>query len=174
MKEECGERLERLNKYDLAAFQEFFNYGCPKFINPILTVDHFQTQGFEKVAEPMNVQRDLLLADFQKVQLLNNISSVLKLYSSIHLSKLAKVLKITDDEMKSLLEAFRKRNQISLADTPFESTIVSKFVAGASQIEFQIGTDGLVKISNASMERNYFKIFAKQSQKLEELAHALE
>ena len=81
MKEKLGEKLEKISKYDTHAFNDSFSYGCPKLIPPIQNKEHFRTFGFDRnITEIMNQQRDILLGEFQKIQQLNNLDGVLRLY----------------------------------------------------------------------------------------------
>eukprot|EP01017_Pseudomicrothorax_dubius_P035422 TRINITY_DN4955_c0_g4_i1.p1 TRINITY_DN4955_c0_g4~~TRINITY_DN4955_c0_g4_i1.p1 ORF type:complete len:319 (-),score=120.71 TRINITY_DN4955_c0_g4_i1:158-1114(-) len=169
VREKLGDKLERINKYDIPAFLDAFNFGCPKIITPVLTVENFANFAADKAAEPLAAKREYLLGEFQKIQLLNNLASVLTFYNSIHIGKLEKVLKISRQELNSLLEAFKGRNQIKLGDNPFESTILSRFMANLPQIDFSIENDTF-KINNLSKQTNYSKLFLKQSSKLEEMS----
>ena len=75
---------------------------------------------------------------FKKIQNLNNISAVLKLYTKIPLGKAAKVLNTTVENLKEL---YKKRNEATFKNTPFESTIIKTFVRTTRQLDFKIEHD---------------------------------
>lgn len=68
----------------------------------------------------MNQARDTLLKEFKIMQTLNNLSSVMKLYSKINLQKAALILSVTKEEFMNLLKLYEKRENTELLKTPFE------------------------------------------------------
>lgn len=63
-------------------------------------MDDFKKMGFDhSLSEVVNKTRSFLFDEFKKVQGLNNISSILKLYTRIQITKVAKLLKISVDEL---------------------------------------------------------------------------
>jgi len=92
MKEKLQDKLENLLKYDQNAFNEIFNFGFPKLNSPIENKEHLLTMNFDiNVAEINLKKRDLVFEEFKKIEKLNNIVNLLKLYTSVPLSKAAKV-----------------------------------------------------------------------------------
>jgi len=169
LKERLQDKLEKLNKYDVASFNDCFSYGCPKLIPPLLNKEHIKTYGFDKnLMEIMNQQKDILLGEFQKIQQLNNLDGVLKLYSSIKLDKLAKVMKLTPEKLKDLINLYIERSNVNLKDNPFEQTIVRKFIESVPKIDLAIDND-VIKISESIGKANFSKIFIKNMNKLEEM-----
>lgn len=174
LRERLGDKLEKLNKYDLTMFSEFFGYGCPKFINPIKNLTDFKNMPFEKnIAEPINVQKEILMEKFKKIQNLNNISAILKLYTKIPLAKAAKVLNTTVENLKETLEHYKKRNEAVFKNTPFESTIIKRFVKPSRQLDFKIEHDMII-VDEIVQNQDYSIVFAKQIQKIEEMMKDLE
>ena len=169
MKEKLGERLEKLSKYDANAFNDLFGYGCPKLTPLIQNTEHFKNFGFDRnITETMNQQRDKLLPEFQKIQQLNNLDGVLRLYSSIKLDKLAKVMRLTLEQLKDLINLYIERNNINVNDNLFEQTIVRKFIETVPKIDLVIEND-VIKINETVGKTNFSKIFIKNITKLEEM-----
>lgn len=174
MKERLGDKLEKLNKYDLGMFSEAFGYGCPKFINPIKNMHDFKIMAFEKnIVEPINVQKEILMEKFKKIQNLNNISAVLKLYTKIPVVKAAKVLNTTVENLKEMLEVYKLRNETNFKNTPFESTIIKRFVKISRQLDFKVENDMII-VDEVVQTQDYSKVFAKQIQKIDEMIKELE
>jgi len=169
LKERLGEKLDKLNKYDVAAFNDCFGYGCPKLIPPLLNKDHLKTYGFDRnLMETMNQQKELLVQEFQKIQQLNNLDGVLKLYSSIKLDKLAKVMKLTPEKLKDLINLYIERSNVNLKDNMFEQTIVRKFIESVPKIDL-VNDKDVIKINETIGKANFSKIFVKNMNKLEEM-----
>lgn len=171
LREKFGDRLEKLQKYDLSTFQETFQHGCPKLITPIKDIEHFKNFGYElDTLEIVNRERDLLSQEFSKIQQLNNLTGVLKLYDSIKLEKLAKVLGVAPTEMKTLIQSYQDRNSTQLKDVPFEQTIVKKILESVRSLDFTID-NGLIKVNAISDKPNFTKIFYRSIHKIEEITH---
>lgn len=98
--------------------------------------------GFQEIRkknrQPLNLQKEILMEKFKKIQNLNNISAVLKLYTKIPLGKAAKALNTTVENLKEMLELYKKRNEATFKNTPFESTIIKRFVRATRQLDFKI------------------------------------
>ena len=174
MKEKLGEKLEKISKYDAHAFNDSFGYGCPKLIPPIQNKEHFKTFGFDRnITEIMNQQRDILLGEFQKIQQLNNLDGVLRLYSSIKLDKLAKVMRLSPEQLKDLINLYIERNNINVNDNLFEQTIVRKLIETVPKIDLVVEKD-VIKINETVSKTNFSKIFIKNINKLEEMMQEIE
>lgn len=174
LKERLGDKLEKLNKYDLNVFSDAFGYGCPKFIVPIKNMQDFKSMGFEKnIVEPINIQKEILIERFKKIQNLNNITAILKLYSKIPLSKAAKVLNTTVENLKEMLHSYKLRNEANFKNTPFETTIIKRFVKATRHLDFKIEND-LIIVDEFIQTQDYSNSFIKQIQKIDEMMKELE
>lgn len=174
LKDRLGDKLEKLNKYDLNLFSEAFGYGCPKFIVPIKNMQDFKTMPFEKtIVEPINVQKEILIERFKKIQNLNNITAILKLYTKIPLAKAAKVLNTSLENLKEMLHSYKLRNEAVFKNTPFESTIIKRFVKSSRQLDFKIENDMII-VDEYVQTQDYSNSFIKQIQKLDEMIKELE
>jgi len=174
LKERLGEKLEKLAKYDTNIFNDCFSYGCPKLIPPILNKEHIRTYGFDRnIMDTMNQQRDILYAEFQRIQQLNNLDGVLRLYSSIKLDKLAKVMRLTPDQLKELITLYVERNNVNVKDNAFEQTIVKKLIESVPKIDLVMEKD-IIKINEQVGKANFTKIFIKNMTKLEEMMQEIQ
>jgi len=174
LKEKFSDKLDKINKYDINTFNESFSYGCPKLIVPIRDVEHFKNFGFDiNVMESVNQQREALAQEFAKIQQLNNLSGVLKLYDTIKLDKLAKVLDVSQDQLKSLITLYQQRINAPLRDSPFEQTVIKKLLESVQSLDFVI-EGGEVKVHNKATKPNFSKIFYKNIHKIEEITHDIQ
>ena len=46
LREKFYDKNEKLNKYDLATFNDVFSFGCPKITIPVRDQEHFKNFGF--------------------------------------------------------------------------------------------------------------------------------
>jgi len=174
LKEKFSEKLDKINKYDLHTFNESFSYGCPKLIIPIKDENHFHTLGYElNPMESVLQQREILSHEFARIQQLNNLTGVLKLYDNIKQDKLAKVLKITPDGLKDLITLYQGRNNSVLKDVPFEQTILKKLLESVQSLDFKINGD-TISVNSTSTKVNFTKLFTRYIKKAEEITHDME
>ena len=110
---------------------------------------------------------------FKKIQNLNNISAVLKLYTKIPVGKAAKVLNTTVENLKEMLELYKRRNEAIFKNTPFESTIIKRFVRTTRQLDFKVENDMII-VDEVVQSQDYSKVFAKHIQKIDEMMKDLE
>jgi translation initiation factor 3 subunit L len=171
LREKFGDKLEKLQKYDLSTFQDTFTHGCPKFIVPIKDLEHFKNFGYDlDITDIVNKQRDLLSQEFSKIQQLNNMTGVLKLYDTIKLDKLAKILNVSVADMTNLIQLYQDRNRPPTKDVPFEQTIVKKILESVKSLDFT-NENGVLKVNDVSTKPNFNKIFYRNIHKLEEITH---
>ena len=167
-----GDKAEKLNKSDLTVFNEF-NYGNPRFIVPIKGSEDFKNMGFDNSSDLMNQQKESLLAGFQDTQQLNNLSCVLKLYSSIKVQKLAKLMTVSEGQLKELIELYQARNKSPPGSNPFEATVVKRLIDSIPQIEIIIEEDN-IKINESTTKPDFAKIFFKNMQKIDEMTKEID
>lgn len=175
LKEKFNDRLEKLQKYDQNTFSDTFSHGCPKLIYPIKDVDHFLKMKTENNAthEIITAQKNLMKAEFARIQQLNNLTGVLKLYDSIKLDKLAKVLKVSAQDLKGLVALHQERNSTGLKDVPFEQTVIKRILESVQSLDFVIEGD-VVKVRSTVSKANFTKIFTRNLNKVEEITHEIE
>jgi len=169
-----AERIAKINKYDINAFNDSFNYGSPKLFVPIRDAEHFKNFGFEvNFAEPVIRQREALAAKFQHIQELNSLRGVLKLYSTIKVDKLAAVLKKTPAQLQDLIKLYRAINNSEPRANPFEQTIIKRLIESIPSLEFVIEGD-VVKVQDKVTQQNFSKLFYKNINKIEEITREIQ
>jgi translation initiation factor 3 subunit L len=169
-----ADRIARINKYDINAFNDSFNYGSPKLFVPIRDAAHFKNFGFEvNFTEPVTRQREALSAEFNHIQELNNLRGVLKLYSTIKVDKLAAVLNKTPAQLQDLIKLYRSINNSEPKANPFEQTIIKRLVESIPSLDFVIEGD-LVKVNDKVTQQNYSKLFYKNINKIEEITREIQ
>lgn len=175
LKEKLYDRFEKLNKYDQNTFGDAFNQGSPKLIIPVKNIEHFKTLKTENSStqEIVATQKNILKAEFARIQQLNNLTGVLKLYDSIKLEKLAKVLKVSAQDLKGLIELHQQRNSTALKDVPFEQTIIKRILESVQSLDFVVEGD-VIKVKSVAAKANFSKIFTKNMHKVEEITHEIE
>ncbi len=174
LREKFSDKLDKINRYDINTFNESFSYGCPKLIVPIKDVEHFKNFGFDiNPSEAVIQQREQLSHEFAKIQQLNNLSGVLKLYDTIKVEKLAKVLDVNQDQLKSLIALYQQRINAPLKNAPFEQTIVKKLLETVQSLDFVI-EGGEVKVHNKATKPNFSKIFYKNIHKIDEITRDIQ
>jgi len=135
LKEKLFDKVIKLKKYDLAAFDYFFHFGCPKMFEPVKNIEEFKTINCPAGANDLqNKVREQLMGEFKSNQVLNDISSILKLYSKISIQKAAKLLSLGVEEFKEKLDKYKLRNMRVIRPVPFEETILNKFMDNTSQL----------------------------------------
>jgi len=89
------------------------------------------------------------------------------------LSKAAKILKSSPEELKQLLDLYKQRSTSRLQDTPFEKTILSRLLGGSTQLDFNVEGD-VITITESQLNTNYVGQFEKMNRRMEDIARELE
>lgn len=174
LRDRLGEKLDKLNKFDQNSFNEIFGYGCPKFIVPIRNMGDFKNMEFDKnIAEPLNLQKEALFEKFIKIQTLNNLSSILKLYSTVPLSKAARLLSVSDSSIREILENYKKRGEIKRRDTPWEKSIIQRWEGRREEEEVKVEGEMIV-VKEEGRGGDYSSMWMRQIKKIEEISKELD
>lgn len=161
MKEKTGqEKLLRMQHGDKVAFEESFTFACPKFVSPISPNYDAGPINFHK--EPMLHQLKVFMEEIDQQAQLPTIRSYLKLYSTLHISKLASFLNITESELRSQLMCLKhKMKNAQSAVVPFSEDT-------QPEVDFYIDEDMII-IADTKIERGYANYFIEQIQNFEKL-----
>lgn len=92
----------------------------------------------------------------------------MKLYSKISLQKASAMVNVSSEEFLSLLKQYEKRESSELLNTPFEQTIISRFLVPTPFLKFEIVSDN-ISISEVKQVKNYTEQYQKLNKKMEEL-----
>lgn len=93
----------------------------------------------------------------------------MKLYSKISLQKAAGMLGVSKEEFLQLVSTYEKRESTELLKTPFEQTILARFVLAIPSLKFEIQADH-VAVSEQAPLKNYTETYHKLNAKMIELA----
>ncbi|KXJ28540.1 eukaryotic translation initiation factor 3 subunit L [Exaiptasia diaphana] len=168
MREKCGEKLQKLQRGDLQAFEECFSYACPKFISPV-------PPNFDAPAnynrEPFNLQLKVFMNEVAQQSKIPIVRSYLKLYTTMPISKLAAFLDMDEDTFRNQLLCY-KHKQRNLVWTLGKDALDGE-LQSSSEVDFYIDKD-MIHIADTKVERRYGEFFIRQIHKCEELARNLQ
>ncbi|EAR99830.2 RNA polymerase I-associated factor PAF67 (macronuclear) [Tetrahymena thermophila SB210] len=167
-KERIVDKFDKLQRYDIQTFNELFNYGCPKLIEPIQSLDSFKDITNKNTSDLIINAKEKLTKEFKVVQNLNNLATVMKLYSKINLQKAASIVNVSKDEFLNLLKQYEKRETSDLLKTPFEQTVLSRFFLPTPILKFDINGDNIT-INEVVPVKNYTEQYQKLNKKMTEI-----
>jgi len=164
MKDTLGEKIQGMSKGDEAVFDELFTLACPKFVTPsepsyTETMANYSQDAFR-------LQLGIFLSEVSQQHRLSNLSSFLKLYSTISVPKLASIMEIDEKELKVQLLNLKKRSetlQWSGSGAPLDGEVISLL-----DLDFCVDGD-LIKIVDHKVERRYGDFFTSHIAKMEEI-----
>ncbi|OLY80390.1 Eukaryotic translation initiation factor 3 subunit L [Smittium mucronatum] len=194
LREKYGEqqnRLQRGGEEALATFQELFMHACPKFISPnIPNYDAIlaelakeydsQAYGDANQAAPalsynkmelQNYQMKIFLHEVSLQIVVPNLRSLLKMYTSMKLDKLASFMDILPSELHNQLLVFKMRS----LQLKFNGG--SSLLDGESTVSTDLGfaiDDDVVHIAENKIGRRYADWFIRNNSKLMELISTME
>ncbi|KAL4487148.1 hypothetical protein ABPG72_017867 [Tetrahymena utriculariae] len=168
-KERIVDKFDKLQRYDIQTFNELFNYGCPKLIEPIQSLDSFKDITNKNTSDLIINAKEKLTREFKIVQNINNLSTVMKLYSKINLQKAASIVNVSKEEFLHLLKQYEKRETSDLLKTPFEQTVLSRFFLPTPILKFEINGDNIT-INEVVPVKNYTEQYQKLNKKMTEIS----
>jgi translation initiation factor 3 subunit L len=164
LREKYSEKMLRMQRGEMVAFDETFSYACPKFILP--SMPDFDRPSNQS-QEAYQIQVRIFEQEVSQQLQLPTIRSYLKLYRSIELKKLAgfRDMKDEHDLVKQLLAHKHKTFQMQ-ADEGGSS--VGGSMAPSSDVHFYI-SDSMVHIDETERETRYGEFFISHVHKFEEV-----
>eukprot|EP00002_Diphylleia_rotans_P008782 TRINITY_DN18775_c0_g1_i1.p1 TRINITY_DN18775_c0_g1~~TRINITY_DN18775_c0_g1_i1.p1 ORF type:complete len:547 (+),score=121.38 TRINITY_DN18775_c0_g1_i1:44-1684(+) len=162
IRERLIEKLQRLQKGDEEVYTELFGFACPKFISPS-PPNYDEESSITASQEPYRLQLNIFLSEVKQQASLTAIRSILKLYTSIGLDKLAGFLETTPEELRTWLLCYKhKARTLSIATGG-----KSKWVT-ASDIDFFIDED-MIHVADTRVAKKYSDYFLRHITKFEEI-----
>jgi len=169
LREKFSEKLLRMQRGDLVAFEEVFAYACPKFIIPSAP-NYMDDTPINYNQEALRLQQKLFLNEVRQQILVTTIRSYLKLYSTISTSKLSNLLKseeqeATESEIRTILLCYKHktRNLVWNGGSP----LTGKW-SSSSDVDFYVDKD-MVHILDSKVTRRYGEFFIRNISKFEEI-----
>lgn len=163
VRDKAGERLSRLRQGELQAFEDLFNYACPKFISPA-PPDYDAAE--DTNMEAPRLQTKLFMRVVRSQLVLPEVRSYLKLYTTIEIGKLAALMDVDSSTFRSHLHALKHRSWTlsgSFAVPPLDGVFST-----SSDVGFYIERD-VVHISDTKQSSRYGEYFIENIKKLEDL-----
>ncbi|KRX10729.1 hypothetical protein PPERSA_00499 [Pseudocohnilembus persalinus] len=174
--ETLAEKQKKLENFDTTTFFEVYNYG---FVKPFLIIkdsNDFINMKFNNTYDqsPLWKPRERLEQEYQEIKYLNDIASILKIYSNVNIIKVARLLDLGKDQLEKYLDSYKKRNEFNIREeVPFEDTILRRFLgAGQVQLDFKVQGDQII-VTEVAPERNYAEYFTKLNAKLAQIDEEL-
>jgi len=154
-----SEKQARLQRGEELAFEELFNYACPKFVAASPPYEEAQA------AEAHQRQLNLFKKEMKQQDLLPRIAAYMKLYTAIKTSKLAQLCEMAPDDLRDqLMCVMHKTSQkVRTKGTPLDGD--PQF---CSEVEFFLD-GGMVHINAQRTERAHAEVFMEQIGKFQEL-----
>ncbi|XP_033117662.1 eukaryotic translation initiation factor 3 subunit L-like [Anneissia japonica] len=168
MRDKVGDRLGRMQKGDIMAFQECFVFAAPRFLSPVPPNYDLPQANYHK--EPSMLQTKVFLEEVRQQLLIPEIRSFLKLYTTMPIPKLAAFLNLSEEEFRTQFLCF-KHKMMNLVWTKGSSGLDGEFQA-ASEVDFYVDGD-MIHIADTKVAARYGDFFIRQIHKLEEMNRAL-
>ncbi|KAF6019700.1 EIF3L [Bugula neritina] len=163
LQDKYQEKKLKMQKGDMSEFINSFSFACPKFLSPV-PPNYDNPVNYHK--EPYLLQQRVFTEEVEQHNLLGNIRSYLKLYTTLPLSKLAAFMDMSIDELKTALMGFKhKMKNVVWAGS--SSGLDGEFQSG-SEVDFYID-NGMIHIADTQVARRYGDFFVRQIHKFEEL-----
>jgi len=169
LREKYSEKLQRMQRGDLLAFEEVFQYACPKFIIP--TAPNYDEDPANYNQEALKLQQKLFLNEVKQQTLVTTIRSYLKLYSTISTNKLTNFLRADeqqgaeDDQIRTILLCYKHKTRNLVWNGG--SSLSGKWTS-SSDVDFYVDKD-MVHIVDAKVTRRYGEYFIRNINKFEEI-----
>lgn len=181
LKETLGDRLNKMQKHDKDAFMDLFKYACPKFVNPVpsveadvpdftlsptpITTTESSTSTASKKGKSQHAampafkkQLDIFMYQVSQRLLISTIRSYLRLYTTMSIGKLANFMEKTEDETRTILQMY-KHKSVGLVwkdGPPFSGVEVSN-----SDLDYYVEGD-MIHVAATKVERRYGQYFIRQ------------
>jgi len=142
------------------------NQGLPKFITPATNYDDIQPNSLKDF---QNYQTGILKKEFASQNMVFNIQSYLKLYTSMPIQKLARFLDMKDEELLQHLYTYKHKmtNVVHTHGSPLNGVLQCK-----PELDFYIDKD-MIYIADTKVAPRYGDFFVRNIQKFEELTETL-
>jgi len=163
IRDQYGEKKDRLQRGEELCFEELFSYACPKFVSAAPPnwddLDDFNP------SEAHQRQLSIFKKEMKQQQFLPRIGSYMKLYTAIKTEKLAALCDMDPDDLRDqLMCVMHKTSQKVRAGGP----PLSGEHQVCSEVEFYLDGD-MVHINAQRTERAHSEVFLEQILKFQDL-----
>jgi len=161
LREKYGDKMQKMQKGDLATFDEVFQFACPKFIAAFVPISVDEKAPIVNYyQEPMQLQTKLFLNEVAEQSLVPTIRSYLKLYTTISTQKLANFLEIDEKTFRTQLMCYKHKTR-GLVNTGNGSVELVSY----SDVDFAMDKN-MLHISDSKIARRYSEFFVRHTDKL--------
>eukprot|EP01118_Nematostelium_gracile_P019298 TRINITY_DN8905_c0_g1_i1.p1 TRINITY_DN8905_c0_g1~~TRINITY_DN8905_c0_g1_i1.p1 ORF type:complete len:493 (+),score=96.24 TRINITY_DN8905_c0_g1_i1:95-1573(+) len=164
LREKHGDKMIKMQRGDEAAFEELFNYACPKFVNPAQFSLSQLLEG-TNATDAMKVQSRLFLQEVRQQLLVPTIRSYLKLYTTITTQKLSNFLDLDEETFTTQLLCFKHKTR-GVSWTGGQP--LNGEWAPTSDVDFYLNQD-MVHITDTKVQRKYSEFFLRHIHKFDEI-----
>eukprot|EP01024_Parvocaulis_polyphysoides_P038759 TRINITY_DN34947_c0_g1_i1.p1 TRINITY_DN34947_c0_g1~~TRINITY_DN34947_c0_g1_i1.p1 ORF type:complete len:199 (+),score=56.12 TRINITY_DN34947_c0_g1_i1:75-599(+) len=166
-----------MTRADMEVFELLFSKGCPKFVTPY-PPDYenphvnFNTKAYE-------TQLHLFLQEISEQAKLPDLKQYLKLYSSIPLQKLANIMEIEVEDLRTQLLCLKMKSfDLQWEDGSSVKADLGKAVLNStSDVDFHISRDGeveMVEVKEKQAPRRNIDFLVRHIQRFEDIVADLE
>ncbi|XP_067671380.1 eukaryotic translation initiation factor 3 subunit L-like isoform X1 [Haliotis asinina] len=168
LREKFADKMLRLQKGDMAEFEQSFSFACPKFLSPV--PPNYDGGGSNYHKEPFQLQLTVFQEEVRQQILVPTIRSYLKLYTTLPISKLAVFMDMSEDQLRTHLMCFKHKMK-NLVWTKGTSGLEGEFQS-ASEVDFYIDRE-MIHVADTKVARRYGDFFIRQIHKFEEISRTL-
>jgi translation initiation factor 3 subunit L len=173
LREKLGEKMLRMQRGEEPPYEELFSYACPKFIGLAAASHQGQHSDAIPASDPYKHQLRLFMDEVRIEIALPTIRSVLRLYSSISITKLSGFLdKMDPQRLTTLLMALKSKSR-QLQWSGHGTAAAQGSLVNASDFEFYI-EDGVVHVVTRAAHNTYSDFFVRHITKLRDLNAEME
>lgn len=162
MRDKLDEKLDRMKRGELSAFEEVLSSSAPKFLT--VSAPNYDA-GLDVHTAALAMQLSIFLSEVKQRAHINDLHSYLKLFTTLSISKLAVFLKLDEEATQALLLklAHKNRSQRWIGGAPGDC-VWQTF----NEINFTLHDD-TIHVHEQRAQRRYGDFFIRQSYKFSEL-----
>ncbi|KAL8567654.1 Eukaryotic translation initiation factor 3 subunit L [Nucella lapillus] len=169
LREKFADKQLRMQKSDMAEFEQCFAFACPKFLSPVPPNYDAMTDTLHK--EPFKLQLRVFLDEVHQQIQIPTIRSYLKLYTTLPISKLAIFMDEPEETLRTQLMCFKHKMK-NVVWTKGTSCLEGEFQS-SSEVDFYVDGD-MIHIADTKVARRYGDFFIRQIHKFEEITRNLQ
>ena len=176
LREKHGDDMSRMAQGVVSAFDEAFSFACPKFVTPggpPAGRDAGAGDAANYNEEAYRAQLKRFIAEVSSREKLPTLRSLLKLYTSISVPKLADLMEISPEALREQLEVLRRKSVV--AEWRGGASALDGVEVSVTDLEVTVTGDAIKTRDVVSAKRNgdyFLRHIAKQNVLMEDLAPA--
>jgi len=168
LRDKYADKMQKMQKGDLATFEELYAFACPKVVNPasppyaLILEDPVKYPASNYNQEALRVQTKIFLTEVKQQMNIPTIRSYLKLYTTIGTKKIATFLDTDEKTFKTQLLCYKHKTKglVWTGGAPLNGE-----VASCSDVDFYVDTD-MIHINDTKVARRYSEFFIRHTDKL--------